>query len=222
MTTSTAEVSFKQRTVGEIAATVPGATGVFRRYHLDFCCGGDIPLADAAARRRIDYAEIASELEDLDPSEVSDHPRETGPLIDHIVSRYHERHRRELPELIRLALKVEAVHQNHPAVPAGLSDVLKTVRARLETHVQEEEHTLFPAMRDADASLDEQALANLRKEHDEQGVHLHRIESLTDEFQPPDGACRTWHALYTGLARFVDDATEHVHLENNVLFPRFE
>src|SRR5581483_928244 len=104
MSVSMHRVPLRGRTVGEIAAAVPGATEVFRRYKLDFCCGGDVALDDAARQRGVDVGILEKALNELEQSSnAAPESRETRELIDHILARYHEPHRRELPELIKLA-----------------------------------------------------------------------------------------------------------------------
>jgi regulator of cell morphogenesis and NO signaling len=216
------ESSLGNQTIGEIAATLPGATAVFRRFKLDFCCGGDALLADAVRKRGLDIGLVERALSALDLRKSAPAPEATGALIDHIVSRYHETHRRELPELVRLARKVEAVHAGHPEAPRGLADTLEAIRAELEEHMQKEETELFPLMRqrhDAGAKL---PTAQLRHDHDWHGELLRRLEVIAQGFALPEGACRSWEALYVGTDKLVDDVMEHIHLENNVLFPRFE
>ncbi len=213
----------RSRTVGDIAATVPGATSIFRRLKLDFCCGGDVPLEQAARQRGVDIADLEQAFAKLAESgAAAPVSRETVDLIDHILTRFHETHRRELPELVKLARKVEAVHAEHPQVPHGLADTLQQMLGELEVHMKKEELILFPAMRQrAEGHLDT-PIAQMRHDHDDHGEHVRRIGSLTDNFTPPPGACRSWHALYTGAAKLADDLVEHIHLENNVLFPRYE
>lgn len=222
MSTADSPISFSHRTVGDIAATVPGATTVFRRYRLDFCCGGDKPLSEAADSRGVEVDTICRELGNLASDSTVSYPQETDALINYIVEHYHSKHRRELPELLRLALKVETVHQNHPAAPQELFNVLDAISQRLDAHMQREEEQLFPLMRQGGDHTDSQLLDDLEHDHNEHGEDLRRIETITNGFRPPQDACRTWQALYTGVARFVDDVMEHVHLENNVLFPRFK
>ena len=213
--------ALRDRPVGEIAATLPGATAVFRNFKLDFCCGGDAILADAVRRRGLEIEAVEAALAALDPSDAVSAPEATGALIDHIVSRYHETHRRELPELILLARKVEAVHAAHVEAPKGIADTLGAIYAELEKHMQTEEADLFPLMRKDDAG-NSLSVAQLRHDHDRHGELLRRLESLANGFVLPEGACRSWEALYAGSAKVVDDVMEHIHLENNVLFPRFE
>jgi regulator of cell morphogenesis and NO signaling len=216
------ENPLRDRTIGEIAATLPGATAVFRKFKLDFCCGGDAILAEAVRKRGVDIAAVEEALVALDPSKSIPAPEATGALIDHIVSRYHEAHRRELPELIRLARKVEAVHAGHPEVPRGLADTIQAIQGELEEHMQTEETALFPSMRQQDDAGSTRPITQMRHDHDRHGEHLRRLEAIANSFVLPDGACRSWEALYVGTAKLVDDVMEHIHLENNVLFPRFE
>lgn len=212
--------SFADRTIGEIAATLPGATAIFRRHKLDFCCGGGIPLAEAAAKRAAPLNEIETALAALAPGDVA-LPQDVDGLIDLIVTRYHAVHRRELPELIALARRVERVHAANPAVPAGLADLLSAMEEELVDHMAKEEQVLFPMMRRGGHPMIASPIAMMRHEHDSHGEHLEEVERLTQNGQPPAEACNTWRALYAGTRKLAEDLTEHVHLENNILFPRF-
>ncbi len=216
------ENSLGTLTIGEIAATLPGATAVFRKFKLDFCCGGDAMLVDAVRKRGLDIGLVEKTLAALDPSTSAPAPEATGALIDHILSRYHETHRRELPELVRLARKVEAVHAGHPEAPRGLADTLEAIQVELEEHRQKEETELFPLMRQEHDSGAELPIAQMRLDHDRHGELLRRLDTLAHGFALPGDACRSWEALYVGTDKLIDDVMEHIHLENNVLFPRFE
>jgi regulator of cell morphogenesis and NO signaling len=221
MTASLAPATgFATRPVAETAAALPGATAVFRRHKLDFCCGGGAPLAEAAAARGADLPAVEAELAALVPDQAVA-PEETAALIDLIETRYHATHRRELPELIRLARRMEAVHGDNPAAPRGLAALLETLAAEMESHMQKEEQVLFPPMRRGGHPMIGQPIAMMRHEHDDHGETLRALEALTDGGVPPAGACNTWRALYAGTRKLTDDLMEHIHLENNVLFPRF-
>ena len=213
-----------ERTVGDIAATLPGATAVFRKYKIDFCCNGDLTLDSAAQRRGVDPDALEQALEALTSGTggtAASAAMSSDELIDHIQTCYHEAHRRALPELIALSRKVEAVHREHPKVPAGLSDALRQMQSELEEHMAKEETVLFPAMRQSAKEDVDITTADFRHEHDDQGTQLRLLESLTDDFTLPEGACRSWQALYVGTAQLAEDLMEHIHLENNILFPRF-
>jgi len=158
---------------------------------------------------------------DLANRETAAPPPETEALIGMLESRFHATHRRELPELIRLARHVEAVHGDNPAVPRGLAALLETMAGELEFHMQKEEQILFPLMRRGGHPMIANPIGCMRHEHDHHGDHLRALEKLTYAGTPPEGACDTWRALYAGTRKLADDLMEHIHLENDVLFPRF-
>lgn len=213
--------SLSLRSLGEIAASLPGSTAIFRRHKLDFCCGGAESLERAARKNGLDPASIEAELARLSPEE-NPIPENVEDIIDLILERYHQVHRRELPELRNLAIRVEQVHADHPAVPAGLSALLARMQGELESHMQKEEQVLFPLMRAGGNPMIVHPIAMMRHEHDGHGEEIKAIAALTGDITLPDGACNSWRALYAGLAKLVEDLTEHMHIENNILFPRFE
>jgi regulator of cell morphogenesis and NO signaling len=206
--------------LGEIARQLPGAAGVFRRYALDYCCGGGQTLAAAAAAAGVDAKDVLAALSALEPT-ASEAPEEALPLIDHILMRYHETHRRELPELIALARRVEERHADHPEVPRGLARLLAHIAEAIEEHMQKEEQILFPMMRAGSAPMVAGPIEVMEHEHVEHGERLRQLEALTRNHRPPADACTSWHALYAGTRKLVDDVMQHIHLENNVLFPQF-
>ena len=211
-----------EQSIGQIAVQLPGATAVFRRLKLDFCCGGQLRLADAVAEKGLDLDAVVGELSALQrPPELA---QETEPaaLIDHIIARYHDVHRAQLPELIRMAHRVEAVHRANPDVPAGLGDLLEEVQQELVTHMHKEEAILFPMLKSGGHPFVGQPISMMRSEHVQHGNALDKINALTHDATPPEGACNTWRALYAGIAQLNDDLINHIHLENNVLFPQFE
>ena len=130
------------QTVGEIASALAGATAVFRKHKIDFCCGGAVSLDEAALKRGVDPAVVRRDLDALDRKSPGA-PTESAALCDHIVDRYHEVHRRELPELGKLARRVEAAHRDHPLAPKGLADSLEAVLATLLDHMTKEERILI-------------------------------------------------------------------------------
>lgn len=212
-----------QQQIGQIAVQLPGATAVFRRLKLDFCCGGQVSLAQAAADKGLDAGTVLTELAGLQRgSALPQAGADANALIDLILARYHEVHRAQLPELIRMARRVEAVHREHPAVPAGLSDALEATHAELLDHMGKEEAVLFPLLRRGGNPFVGMPISVMRAEHTEHGAALERLNTLTHDTTPPEGACNTWRALYAGIAQFCDDLISHIHLENNLLFPPFE
>jgi regulator of cell morphogenesis and NO signaling len=210
--------SLAASSLGEIAARLPGATAVFRRHKLDFCCGGGAKLADAVPADRLPA--VQAELAALGAEEGAA-PQDSAALVAHIVERYHATHRREMPELIRLARRVEAAHRDHPAAPHGLAGLLGDAEAAMEEHMRKEELGLFPMILAGVSHLDV-PIGIMRDDHDDHGETLRAIAALTRDHTPPPEACPTWRALCAGTRKFSDDLMEHIHLENNLLFPRFE
>lgn len=210
------------KTVSAISATLPGAAELFRSNGINFCCGGNVTLADAATDAGLEPAVLVAELEALLAAAAREAPEETGLLIDHLINRYHLVHRTELEWLIPLAQKVERVHGDRPNAPLGLADTLIDLRADLEGHMRREEQLLFPMMRRGGSAMIDHPLAQMRHEHDGTAKQLGRIEQITHGLNLPQGACGSWTALYTGLRKFCDDLVTHMLLEDAVLFPRFE
>lgn len=206
--------------LGDLARDLPGATRVFHAHDLDFCCAGRQRLDEAAAARGLDVAAIVRELESLPPvaqGETDWRGTGTTTLIDHLLSRYHEVHRQQLPELIRLARRVEQVHGERDSCPNGLAEALVAMQQELESHMQKEEQVLFPLL-SRQASGVEMPISVMRFEHEQHGEALANLLTLAHGFVPPPGACTTWRALYQGLRQLREDLMQHIHLENNILF----
>ncbi len=210
-----------QQSLGSIACEIPGATRIFHAHKLDFCCGGQLSLSDAATRRGIDAQAIAAELQALSALQgdaVDWREATDASLISHLLERYHARHREQLLELIRLAQRVEQVHGDRADCPAGLTDLLRYMQQELESHMLKEEHILFPALLDGVGVQAAAPISVMRTEHEQHGEALQRLLKLTQQITPPKDACNTWRALYRGLDEFVCDLMQHIHLENNILF----
>lgn len=213
-----------EQTIGQLACEIPGATRVFHQYKLDFCCGGHKTLAEAAARRQVDTTVLVQQLEALRGGEP-DHDWQTAPLpelIRHILLQFHDKHRLQLPELVRLARRVEEVHGERPECPVGLADHLHYMAQEMESHMMKEEQVLFPMLTRGYLTPARGPMTMMRIEHDQHGEALAELERLTHDITPPPGACNTWRALYLGLAELREDLMQHIHLENNVLFRRAE
>lgn len=212
-----------QRTLGEIAARQPGATRVFFAHGLDFCCKGNQTLIQAAQAKGLDVTQLASELSAIG-GEVVSNPADLDDvtLIAYILDHYHADHRAELPELIRLASKVELVHADHPACPHGLAEHLEQMEAELLAHMDKEEQILFPMIQNG---LGAQALMPMQvmmHEHVAHGEALEQLDVLSHQQTPPAEACRSWQALYTGVRHLKEGLMQHIHLENHVLFARYQ
>ena len=150
------------------------------------------------------------------------HTDDPAALTRHIESRFHARHREQLPALAALAEKVETVHFGDDHVPEGLASLLQQMIGALEVHMKKEELILFPAIRKGGGPGIGTPIAVMRADHDDHAREVAEIRRLTADLRLPQGACRTWTALYAGLGTFVEDLSEHIRLENEVLFPPFE
>ncbi len=214
------------QTIGQLAVALPGATAVFRRLNLDFCCGGHLTLAEATNAKGLALDGVLAELSALaalqQPADAAAVATEPAALIDHIISRYHDVHRAQFPELIRMAHRVETVHRGRPGVPAGLGEFLENMQQELTAHMHKEEAILFPMLKAGGNPFVVHPIGMMRSEHVDHGAALDQLNALTNDANPPAGACNTWRALYTGVAQLREDLIHHIHLENNVLFPQFE
>lgn len=208
--------------LGRIAVALPGATAVFRRLKLDFCCGGQATLADACEARALDAHAVLAELSTLERGDLPAPTSEPAALIEHILTRFHAVHREQMPELIRMARRVEAVHRDHPAVPAGLADLLEQMESEMLDHMAKEENILFPMLARGGHPMAVHPIGMMRHEHTAHGAQLERLAALTGDHTAPPEACTTWRALYAATRQFADDLVDHIHLENNLLFPQFE
>lgn len=206
--------------IREIAIARPGATAVFRRHRIDICGDGDTSLSQAALQRGLSLTDLQAELSGL-AGEGDELPVEAGALIDHILSRYHDVHMAELPEAIRLARRVETVHQIKPGCPHGLADHLALIFDDLQGHQRKEEAVLFPMMRQGGGPMIGFPIARMQAEHVDVVEQLEELARLTTNFVPPRGACTTWRALYEMCRKLDEDLREHMHIENEILFPMF-
>lgn len=207
-----------QQSLGQLATRIAGATAVFHQYKLDFCCGGSRTLAEVAAERGLDAQQILHELAALQQDPTAKNWRSAKPaeLVQHILQRYHARHRVQLPELMRLARRVEQVHADHPACPTGLADHLSHMLQELESHMLKEEQILFPML--CNGFYPAGPIQVMQHEHLQHGDALADLDRLSHQLQLPDGACNTWTALYLGLTELKEDLMEHILLENEILF----
>ncbi|MFV1986151.1 MAG: iron-sulfur cluster repair di-iron protein [Gemmatimonadota bacterium] len=212
-------------TVKDIVVAHPLATRVFQRHSIDFCCRGGIALSEACDKKGLDADRIAKEVEAEIAGTGDDAARwEERPLdelIDHILTTYHEALRSELPRLQQMARKVLAVHGDKmPEVLPELHRVFSDLQTELESHMAKEEEILFPMIRAGHGENAGAPITVMEHEHASAGAALERLRELTNDYQPPADACATWTGLWAGLADLEKELHLHIHLENNILFPR--
>lgn len=210
-------------TLAELAARRPGAARIFMSHGLDFCCKGRRPLAEACAEKGLDAAGVLVEVEDAagertDLTDWTERPADA--LVRHIVGHYHARLREQVPALVAMAERVEARHADKPSAPRGLALHLGRMRDSAFAHLDKEESGVFPEILAGRAVDCGGPMHALELEHEDHGAALATTRRLTADLVPPPEACTTWRALYLGLEQLERELMEHIHLENNVLFPR--
>ena len=211
--------------VGQLAAEHPLATRVFHRHGIDFCCDGGRKLQEACAAQGVDTGMVLEEIRrELNNTTIPEERWGQAPLEDlvqHILVAYHGPLKEELPRLESMARKVLEVHGDKD--PETLSEVVEVyagLKAELSQHMVKEEQILFPMIEQGQGAMAGGPVSVMKHEHDSAGAALRRLRELTKDYQVPPGACNTWRALWHGLAALEESLHQHIHLENNILFPR--
>lgn len=215
--------------VADLVTDRPARARVFEQLGIDYCCGGDHSLAEACRKNELDpdtvvqmldaTTEAAPSTDETDWAEAA-----LGDLIDHIVDTHHAFLRRELPRLQKLLTRVVQAHGHQVPWLDPVLDVFHTLKPDLETHMISEEERVFPSIRalaeNGASSLDDDGIDAMIKEHDDAGAALDRLRELTNDYTPPENACPKFRAALDGLHDLETDMHQHVHKENNILFPR--
>src|SRR5262245_22543205 len=222
-------------TIADIVAADFRTHAVFEQFGIDFCCGGGRPFEEACRSAAADPADVENALAALGPSSDSEHDVTEWPidrLVDHIVSTHHAYVRAALPLIRGYLAKLIQVHgARHPELErvASLFDVLSV---DLEQHLFKEELVLFPYAKElaqtgahgrhlpSPFGTVENPIRMMEREHRDAAEALRTMSELTNGFIPPDDGCTTYAVCMAELRRFERDLHRHVHLENNVLFPR--
>lgn len=233
---SPSAVSFSTDTwVRDIVLQFPKSADYFKAQRIDFCCGGTKPLSEAAAERGLEEQTVLADLHRL----MEEHPvleEETvwnhapsAELIRHIVSKHHHYLREELPLMAQHVDKVFRVHGEDSPHLRELHQLFHQLKDELLTHTAKEEESDFPRILAYDTAPNDDHLAALRTalneledEHEGAGELLRQIRKVTSDFTPPDHACTTYRLTYARLEELEGMTFEHVHLENNILFPRYQ
>jgi len=216
---------------------MPNATRVFEKFKIDYCCGGNTPLAEACAKAGVDLQELEQELEHADTAantQATDFNELTLPLlIDHIVDKHHLFTREELVRLDALMAKVVSVHgDNHPELREA-SALFKRLSEELNPHMLKEELVLFPYIVQLDRSATlklsapfapfgtvKNPVRMMMMEHEAAGEILRELRRVTSDYVVPASACVSYKTLYEALDALERDLHQHIHLENNILFPK--
>jgi regulator of cell morphogenesis and NO signaling len=219
--------------LGDIVAAQPGLARIFERLGLDYCCGGKQPLAQACARIGLDATSILATLAaagDAAKNSPVVNPAELTltQLADHIEHTHHVYVKTELPRLEEMAVRVATKHGWRDARLVEMGRVVTELTAEMTAHMEKEEKILFPFIRQIEAGAADHfhcgSIANpisqMEAEHEAAGAAVAHLRLLTNGFLPDAEACNTHRALLAGLAEFEVDLHQHVHKENNILFPR--
>ena len=227
------------KTVGELAAENPAATRVFEKLGIDYCCGGSNTLEQACRAARLPLEQVTDSMEmawETGRATASDRDWRIEPLADliaHIRNTHHQYTRAELARLGPLFDKVCSVHgENHPEL-ARMRATFGGLAQELATHLMKEEMVLFPyIVRMEEAVLEKSTplpapfgsvrnpVAMMLDEHDGAGQALREMRAAGNGYVAPPDACASYRTLYQALAEFETDLHQHIHLENNILFPR--
>ncbi|GAM15694.1 iron-sulfur cluster repair di-iron protein [Mesobacillus selenatarsenatis] len=220
--------------VKDIVNIFPQSSDLFKQNRLDFCCGGNRPLAEAAGEQKLDVPAIMAELEELyrkhnGAAESMEVWTETdsAELIDHIKNKYHRELEEELKLLSPYVTKVAKVHGDRHEELLKVYELFYELKKELLEHTAKEEATVFPLLLQLDTADEEKRsemiaeITELEKEHDHAGSILKQLREITADFNPPMDACGTYRLVYKRLEALESHTFMHVHLENNILFPRY-
>ncbi len=229
------DADMTNQTLAEIVTENIRSTIVFEEYGLDFCCNGKRPLSEACAEKNVNVDDVVNSLSGLTSNNSSENINDWALdfLVDYIINNHHQYVRRMIPVISLHADKVASVHgQNHPET-IQIADLFLAVREELEGHMMKEERILFPYIKQLyEAKKNnkqvtpppfgtiQNPIRMMEAEHTSAGDAMNKIKELSNNFSVPEDACNTFKALYSELKEFEEDLHKHIHLENNILFPK--
>jgi len=224
-----------QDTIGQIVTVFPGASQIFYKYNIDFCCGGDRSLSTAINTQGLDEKKLIDELNTryqgfTDKNEkFTDWAKENpSKLIEYVVNTHHAYLNIELPKISDLVLKILNVHGKKHEELFKVHRLFNNLRTELEEHLVKEEEFLFPLILEYEKEKEEKVknvalkfIDDLEQEHTGAGDILKELREITDHYNAPKDACATFEFTYKKLCELELDLFEHIHLENNILFNNF-
>ncbi len=224
------------KTIGELVAEKPARSRFFEQLNIDYCCGGRQPILLACQEAHLDVQQVLSDLQKFDDETATNQSSEVTwldasitQLIHHIVNVHHQFLKEELPRVHQLAEKVARVHGKNHTELLRIYELVQALRNDLDNHLEKEETVLFPYCQSLDEAktLPEihcghvsNPVSVMVREHEDAGKILKELRELTQNFQPPEDACNTYRALFESLERIESDIHQHIHKENNILFPK--
>jgi len=220
------------KTVRELAVELPHATRVFEKLGIDYCCGGEKSLEEACTSAKVSIDDVVRELEKCaaatSPTDRDWNAAPLAELVDHIVGTHHTYVKREVPRIEALISKVAGVHgENHPEMEQ-VRDAFRELANELGAHLMKEEQILFPYLKQMSGGkcgpscfgTVQNPIRVMMMEHDGAGQTLRDLRRLTNDYALPTDACASYASLFQALVEFEQDLHQHIHLENNILFPR--
>ncbi len=220
----TIRVNNSEESIGQIAAKDIKKVEVFKKFGIDFCCGGKKTLSEVCEEKGLDIKEVENELKSAEGARLelnknyNDFP--VGFLCDYIVNVHHSYVKKTLPMLMELMDKVAAKHGSANPQLLRIQNLMKAVNSELLIHMQKEELILFPYIKQEPISDVREPILMMEMEHESVGALFDEITLFTNDFIPPANACNSYQLLYHTLKEFNDDLHLHIHLENNILFPK--
>jgi regulator of cell morphogenesis and NO signaling len=220
--------------VGEIVTHFPKAADIFKEYRIDFCCGGDRILKDVLKQEGLEETLVLrqintlyEELKDVSRSDRDWRQESSSQLIDHVVNTHHAYLQVELPRISELTAKILRVHGSHHPELGNVFRLFHNLKMELEQHLIKEEEIEFPLIKEYEKNPSEETrqkvltiMRELETEHEGAGDLLKELRKVTQDFKVPEDACYTYRITYQKLQELENDTFQHVHLENNILFPR--
>jgi regulator of cell morphogenesis and NO signaling len=225
-----------EKTLAEIMTDNVRSAIVFEEFGLDFCCRGNRLLKDACSEKNVDLQKVLNELTNLSnngSSKENSNDWKLDFLVDYVINNHHQYVRRMIPVISLHADKVASVHGNNHPETLRIADLFLAVREELEMHMMKEERILFPYIKELHSAKQnnieltpppfdsiQNPIRMMELEHTSAGDALYQIKELSNNYAHPDDACNTFKALYSELKEFEEDLHKHIHLENNILFPK--
>jgi regulator of cell morphogenesis and NO signaling len=223
----------QEQTVAQIVTQNIKSADVFKKHGIDFCCGGNVSVAKACARKGVDLKAFENELTQALSTATATHNYaswDLGFLIDFIENTHHTYVRENIEIMLQYTNRVAEVHgESHPEV-LRINELTKELVADLLPHLQKEEQILFPYVKEllqlkaqggsVAKKFVESPIQVMSVEHDHAGDIIKEIAQLSNQFTPPAEACNTYRAMFAKLEEFQNDLFQHIHLENNILFPK--
>ncbi len=226
----------QNKTVAQLVSENIRTADVFKKYGIDFCCGGSKSITEVCREKEIDIEEFAGELSKTEKPKSYDEEYvlwDADVLIDHIIEKHHAYVQEAIPLLIGYADKVAEVHGEHAPETIEIKTLMHAIAEELMLHMHKEEAILFPyirqlvnAKRNAEPApvpmfgTVRNPINMMEREHESAGDAFKKMRSLSNDFTPPEWACNTYKALYAKLEEFETDLHVHIHLENNILHHR--